>query len=416
MPRRVLGAQAPRSTGTTRRPAWPTLRRDNDLRLDADLRFRGSVGVHLHDLQAGQEDRVEGVFQRVRLGARFATPSIEARLQLQVSGAFGAKGPGEQPVPVGLQAGTLRWLIPSVKGLEVELGRMALEYGSGRHIARYDFHDEGNAYDGLRVRFAIDRWLRIDALGVKLRRNTAQPEQERNLFGVVLVGRPFLPLTTDVYLLVLRDGSTTDRANFQTMGLRLVWNEPTWLRLETEVAVQAGTVQPAGALASLDLLASAVSAEVGLALGRRAGLTFRFDSYSGDDGSEPDVSHGWRPLYPDLVRHVGLLQLFAPTGLRQWVASARIGPRQGLRLETDVRLTSTLAGGRVPGFSRPLVGDMGGGWVQTGTEVDVALRWPAFPGSELLVATGVFFPSTDLAAKLGNQRASQLLLQWTSRF
>ncbi len=392
--------------------------RATELRWDANLRFRAAAGIHLHDLQAGQDDRIEGLFQRVRLGARFATPDLEARLQLQVSGAFGAKGPGEQPVGVGMQAGSLRWKLPAAKGLTAEIGRMTLEYGSGRHIARYDFHDEGNAYDGVRVSYRVKPYLRLDGLGVKLRRNSAQPEQERTLFGLYLVGRPFKPLTTDVYLLVLRDGSDDDRADLQTMGLRVDYRPIAAVRVEFEGAIQFGTRQPNAAQAALDHLASAVAGEVSFSgtLGVPFGLGLRGQQYSGDDGTEADTSRAWRQLYPDVVRHIGLLQLFAQTGLRQLGAWLRVGASEALHVEIDWRSNASLAGAHVPGFSRPKLGLPGGGWSPLGAELDARLIWPALPGSTVLIAAGLFAPSDELAAKLGDRLARQLIVQWTSRF
>jgi len=413
-----------RSTGDDRAnavtPLPPNVRAATDARLswDAQLRFRASGGEHLHDLQAGQDDRVQGVFQRLRLGSRFETDHLEARLQLQVSGAFGAKGPGEQPVPVGLQAGSLRWKLPAITRLSAEVGRMALEFGSGRHIARYDFHDEGHAYDGARLTFAVKPYLRIDGLGVKLRRNSAQPDEERTLFGIYLVGQPFKPLTTDVYLLVLRDGSRSDRADLQTMGLRLEYHPIETVRIELEGALQVGTRQPNAAQASLDHLASAASAEAGFEMGGVLpwGVGLLAQQYSGDDGLEADRSRAWRPLYPDVVRHIGLLQLFAQTGLRQVGMWVRLGDPKRLHLKADARMNSSLSGARVSGFSGPILGTPGQGWRPLGTEIDIRLSWPALPGSRLLIAAGVFSPSADLAAKLGDQVARQLLLQWTSNF
>ncbi|MCO4760982.1 MAG: alginate export family protein [Myxococcales bacterium] len=401
-------------------PTQPQLPKSSEptFRWDADLRFRGAVGIHLKDLQAGQDDRVQGVFQRLRLGSRVSTTDLEARLQLQVSGAFGEKGPGEQPVPVGLQAGSLRWKLPAAQGLTFEVGRMALEFGSGRHIARYDFHDEGNAYDGFRLQYSAEPWLRVDTLGVKLRRTSAQPDKERTLFGLYLVGKPFKPVTTDVYLLILRDGGDQGRIDLQTMGLRLEFKPNPHFRVEFEGAVQFGSRQPVSEKAPLDHLAGAMAAELEFAgrLGVQLAGGLRAQQYSGDDGTEANLSRAWRPLYPDVVRHVGLLQLFAQSGLRQLGAWLRVGDSGRLYIEADARLNASPGGAQAPGFSRPKLGKAGDGWVSLGSEVDVRLVWRALSSSRLMLATGMFAPSSELAAKIGGRLARQVLLQWTSHF
>jgi hypothetical protein len=123
------------------------------------LRVRARQTTRLHGLPAGLDEVREGAFHRVRLGASFQREDLSAYLQLQSAGAMGDAGPDDEPLTVGLQQGWLRWDPQGWRGLRVSAGRMALEFGAGRQIGRYDYHEIGHAFDGLDVGWAIGRYL-----------------------------------------------------------------------------------------------------------------------------------------------------------------------------------------------------------------------------------------------------------------
>ena len=384
------------------------------------------------ELQADQEDLVRGVFQRIRLGARLSTSTLHAYIQLQSASVLGEagpaqfqptgsapSGPGDIPMPVGLQQGRLRWTPGWIKGLDVELGRMALHYGKGRQIGEYDFHETGNAFDGLKLHYEIPDYLDVDALAVKLRRNTAHPELERNLLGVYIAGRPIKPMQADVYFLYVTDGAEQLRLALQTLGARLEWQPWRWLSLEVEGAFQVGTQQPDGYAEPLDHFATSWTAAISghhnpgvpLALGLQA------QQHSGNAGETDDQVRAWRPLYPNLDVHLGLLQIVDQRNLRQVGGWFRIGDLdKGPSLTVDLRLNSSVAGSPVPAFSGPALDGKVGDWTPLGTELDARIRWPLLGNSELLVASGVFAPSTALADQIGRAWARQYLVQWSTDF
>lgn len=399
--------------------------------VDAEFRFRGSQASHINKLQADQEDLVRGVYQRIRLGARFSTSDLDAYLQLQSASVLGEAGPiqfrppgstasspGDIPIPVGLQQGRLRWRAPWLEGLEVEIGRMALSYGHGRQIGRYDFHETGNAFDGLRLGYRMRDYLDVDAVLVKLRRNTAHPERERNLLGAYIAGRPVEHIESDLYFLWVTDGAEDLKSNLQTLGLRVQWRPWTWARLEAEGALQVGTQQPQGSAQEMDHFATMAVANLRLSydVGLPLRLQFELQQYSGNDADSEDQVRAWRPLYPDLDVHLGLLQLFNQTNLRQIGAELQAGDDKGLRLRLALRINGSLANSSVPAFLSPTLSGEPGAWLHVGNEFDAVLCWPLFGNSDLVLASGIFMPSSALATKVGRAWARQVLVQWNSTF
>ncbi len=399
--------------------------------VEAQLRFRGSYASHISELQADQEDLVRGIFQRVRLGTHFEMAALDATIQLQSASMLGEagpvqhqppgaapSGPGDVPVPIGLQQGRLRWRPSWLSGAEVELGRMALQYGKGRQIGRYDFHETGNAFDGLRLHYGIPKYLDVDLLAVKLRRNTAHSELERNMLGVYVAGKPSNSLEADVYFLFIKDGAEDLRLDLQTMGARVQWHPWKWLELEAEGAFQVGTQQPEGMVEPLDHFATSVTlaASASYNPGVPLAVGVQLQQHSGNTGESDDQIRAWRPLYPNLNEHLGLLQIVDQRNLMQTHGWLRIGHEEGAALIIDLRMNRSVNGSPVPAFSEPKLTGEEGQWAALGTEINTRLRWPVFGSSELLIATGVFAPSEALGAKIGRAWARQYLAQWNTTF
>lgn len=390
--------------------------------LDAELRFRASNSYRLGHLQAGQDEVRTGFFHRMRLGSGFERAEIGAYLQLQAAGALGDSGPALQPLPVGLQQGRVRLKVPGVTGVTVEAGRMVLDFGLGRQIGRYDFHDTGHAFDGLALHLQLDQVLQVHPLAVKIRRNTAQPDQERNLAGIYAHGYPAAGLRGDLYLLYLGDDAEKESAHLQTMGLRIDWRFLSLMALEAEGALQVGDVRAQVQATPLDhfawMVAGSLAAEIQGNL--PASFALHGQAYSGDDVPSDTVSTAWRPLYPSLDEVVGLLQLFRPSNLLQYGARIKVGPWQGLSAAVDGRVSAAKSGALMPGFSGKTMACAGGSatgeWCGLGAELDVRLGYDWRPWAGVLLAGGVFLPASDLAAQVGGDVAGQVLLQWTSRF
>ena len=157
----------------------------SSVHVDSELRLRAQLGRGLGASLVGVGDQQRGVLHRIRLGANFASGNVDARVELQSSGAFGSAGPGDDPMQVGLQQGWMRWRPEQWTFLAVEAGRMALHYGAGRQIGSFDFHQTGHAYDGIRLRATVDKALVVDVLSVRLRRDIAP---HRACIGALLAG------------------------------------------------------------------------------------------------------------------------------------------------------------------------------------------------------------------------------------
>ncbi len=427
----VIDPQAPARTSAQqpKPPAAPKPPVRSEI--SAQLRFRASQASHISVLQADQEDLLRGIFQRLRLGARFTMAELEATIQLQSASMLGEagpvqfqppgaapSGPGDVPMPIGLQQGRLLWKPGWLPSVDVELGRMALQYGKGRQIGSYDFHETGNAFDGLKLHYGIPDYLDVDVLAVKLRRNTAHPELERNLLGAYIAGKPTKVIEADVYFLYVTDGEEDVRLDVQTLGARLQWRPLKWLELEAEGAFQVGTQQPAGIVEPLDHFATSWTAALTAAhdFGVPLAVGLQMQQHSGNEGESDDQVRTWRPLYPNLDEHLGLLQIVDQRNLMQYHGWLRVGDDKGVSLTVDLRLHNSIVGSPVPAFSEPKLSGNDGEWAPLGTEIDTRLRWPMFGSSELLVATGVFAPSDALGAKLGRAWARQYLAQWNTSF
>jgi hypothetical protein len=379
------------------------------------LRLRARQTTRLHGLPAGLDDVREGAFHRVRLGASFQREDLSAYLQLQSAGAMGDAGPDDEPLTVGLQQGWLRWDPQGWRGLRVTAGRMALEFGAGRQIGRYDYHEIGHAFDGVDIGWTVGRYLDLHLLAVQIRRDAAQPEQERRLTGLYATGLPTDRLRSDVYVLYVEDGRGGEAAQLLTMGLRLDARPVRGLTTEGEAAVQVGELRPVG-VEPVDHLAVMAAARLAYeaVVGVPMALTLHAQFWSGDGESTDQVSSAWRPLYGSLDEQVGLLQLFPMTNLGTGGLRYRLGELSRPHGEVDARMFTSRQDAPIPGALVPPQG--GGRWPVLGSEVDVLLHWPWTPSAELLIATGVFMPARPLRDALDRRTGGQVTAQWRSRF
>lgn len=389
--------------------------------VDAEIRLRASVPRHLSALAPNADVVRSAVFHRERLGASFVQGPVDAHVQLQASGAFGDADPSAQVLPrVGLQQAVVRIQPRSLKWLSAEMGRMVLDYGSGRMIGAYDYQAASNAFDGVRARISYQKFLDIDVLAVKLRRNNTQPDQDRNLFGAYIVGHPHEQLRADLYVLYLVDGTSDGHAYLTTMGARLDWRPITWFSGEVEGALQVGEEDKAGRADRQSLIGSAFFAELAGHVpvgGGRLSLAPFTQFYSGapTQTGSAQTATAWRPLYPSLDQVVGLLQLFGPTNLMQNGGHLRWQASMPLSVDLSARVSASHENAPLPGFGNPtLAGD--GGWRTLGTEVDLLVRWQLLRSSEIFFGCGVFAPASAIRTLISRDTASQVLLQWTSRF
>ncbi len=389
--------------------------------LDAEIRLRASLPWNLTTAEPGADVVRSAVFHREKLGGSFSQGPVDAHVQLQASGAFGDADPGALQLPtVGLQQAVVRIQPQSLKWLSAEMGRMVLDYGAGRMIGAYDFQAASNVFDGLRVRMSYQKYLDVDVIAVKLRRNSTQPDQDRNLFGAYISGQPHEQLRAELYVLYLVDGTANGHAFLTTMGTRLDWRPVAWLSGEIEAALQVGDQDAPGRDSHQSLIGSAFFGELAAHIPTRHGpisLAPFTQFYSGAPTQTGTVSTAtaWRPLYPSLDQVVGLLQLFQPTNLLQNGGRLRWQASEAIALDFNGRVSASRDNAPLPGFGNPtLAGD--GGWRVLGSELDLLARWEVLRSSAIFVGAGLFLPSASIQSLIGHSAACQALAQWTSRF
>jgi hypothetical protein len=227
--------------------------------------------------------------------------------------------------------------------LELTGGRLTLDWGSRRLLARNDFRNTINAFTGIDLRWTAPGGLSLRALTVvpivraptsaeRLKRNGVELDRENPdavLTGMMLAWPTKVPgLTTEAYALALieRDGevaASSDR-RLVTPGVRLV-RPPARdrLDLQLEAMLQLGTSRASSAdddVEDLQHLASAIHA----AVGRRFGVAgeprpvLGLDFATGDTSPDDGANHRFDPLFA--ARRFD----FGPTGLYGVLARANL--------------------------------------------------------------------------------------------
>gem|GEM_PF-3496982 len=402
-------------------PKTPKLPIDGQ-RFDASFRFRGVYAQNRTSLDSARDDASREVHQRMRVGAAFGKGPVDAYFQVQSAGTLGSparfdadSSSSRVGASLGLQQGWARWRWPLIDGFEVQAGRMALEYGAGRRIGRYDFHETGNAFDGVRVGWKPGDFVSIDLLAVRIRAADSSSDT-RTLLGTYIVTKPASIITTDVYFLFADDRGKS-RAENVNMGLRVVLRPWYWMEWDAEGAVQYGTVTPQGYSNPLDHLATSLATELRMRghLGVPLGFNLRFQRHSGDNDTVDDASAAWRPLYPSLARQVGVLQLFPQSNLVQYGIGVRIGDRNDVRVLVDTRFSGAMSHSRVPAFNQPVL-KFDDTWAPLGTEVNARAVLPTENAGEIQLVGALFSPSAVLSEHVGEATMHQYFVQWALQF
>lgn len=400
-------------------PSWAAAESPTNLSWDAELRFRGERTLGLNEAEPLLASKHHGWFQRSRLGARLERDALTAVIQLQSSSVLGAAGPGSDPLPLGLQQGWLRARLPWGADTWVEAGRMSLEYGAARQIGRYDFDAVGQAFDGARLHFGLERRLQADAFVAQLRRTAGQPDRQRMLGGVHLSATPHDSVLTELYVLYLHDDEPAQDTHLLTMGTRVKTTPIPQFAFEAEGAVQTGQQRQRAAILASDHLAwmaaTTAVARLRTAVLVEGGLFGHL--FSGDGDPSDSVRRTWRPLYPSRDQVVGLMQQFTTSNLAE--AGLRLSvDLQPLQLpvlfETQVRRSHAIAADVLPGLSGGTL-SADPHWQTLGWGGDARLRWQAWRQSELMLALAWFSGSETIRQARGLDTGLSGWLQWMTQ-
>ncbi|MEX2493610.1 MAG: alginate export family protein [Nitrospirales bacterium] len=234
-----------------RLPDWVDLGIENRTRfesLDHPWRSTASVG-------GGRTDSQVALRSRVRLGLggngpiRFLFEGQDSRVYGDEIGGFvNNTTVNEWDILQLFGSWTAENLLGSGLRTDLHFGRMTLDVGSRRFIARNDFRNTANAFDGLHWQIAKDKRWRVRAFLVEpvIRDEVQLDEQNKNflLWGVYLENHQIPWMKFNVFYYGLNDQRFADNnlhRTYGTYGLRLFKSSAkSEFDYEFEGAVQVG--------------------------------------------------------------------------------------------------------------------------------------------------------------------------------
>lgn len=376
-------------------------------------------------------DQDEMLVSRLRLHARAAGKRLYGGVEIQDSRAWLHKDLS----PVGTDdVNTLEPLQVyagyKTAKLDVQVGRMTMDVGSRRFVARNRTRNTTNTFTGINTRWTLPEGRALHAFLTmpverlpnnlerdRLRSNEFELDQEhaeRTFWGLYLSDvRLAANLDTDWYLLGIREkdrpGLPTRNRDFLTAGLRIRKAAETWA-FEFESAVQSGKTR-ATALPSdvteLDHRAWFAHAELSsdLAGGWDPSLIFRLDYASGDSDPDDGEFNRFDTLFGARRWEFGVTGIYGVFA-RSNIVSPGIGIRMKPAPAFDVRVDyrpGWLASDRDFLTTAGLRDRDGNSGSFIGHQLEARVRWVA-PSSKLSVdfstaylSKGEFFEKAPLA-------------------
>lgn len=329
----------------------------------------------------------------------------------QASGTWGTNGTvGE--ANLGIYEGYVKFRSAR---LDVQLGRIMMDYGDAVVIGNLDWNQAGRAFDGVRARYKMDKGY-LDVFGTQVAAGTTNAGAKLfagdDMFWGAYAGVGHYlsqSLDLDAYFLGFSNfaqeglvdattGSTykLDAAHLFTAGLR-VKQKVSFFDYRLEGGLQFGrsvTAPPAGfsgdEVSSVAHLAYQVDGEVGFALSSRSRLSLGGALASGDN-SGTTKNEGWNELYPTAHKFLGLMDVI---GARTNVGSGNLKISQGLTESLKAQIDAHV-------FARLKDGTNDAGFA--GTEVDLQLvqglgKYALVRGLYgLFIPASGHYPSDDLA-------------------
>jgi hypothetical protein len=277
---------------------------------------------------------------------------------------------------------TVRDFLGSRLRADAHAGRLTLDFGSRRLVARNRFRNTTNAFDGVHVQLGDDESWRVRAfftLPVQRREELFDKPKTRQMFwGVAIETRPLSWLHADLYYFGLdeRDGPT--ERDYQTFGAR--GHRPATVgRLDYELEL----IGQVGRRGGRDQSAFAMHAELGYTFDRQCTprLIAQFDYASGSADPTGDKSHTFDPLFG--ARRFDL----APTGIygpfrRSNILSPGllliVNPLPELKLQLKFRYW-TLAQAKDEFSGTGLQDPTGASGRHLGEDMELSIQWSPTP-------------------------------------
>lgn len=212
-------------------PAWIDLGLENRTRFEVyDQPWRPSQTLGRTDPQIQQRSRL-----RIGLNKgpfKFLFEGQDSRVHLNDPGDFVTTGSSNQmDILQLLVSATANNVLGTGLRTDIHVGRMTMDFGKRRLIARNDFRNSTNAFDGMHWQLAKEKDWRVRAFLVEpvLRDDVQLDEQSARMMFWGVYGesthRPWLRLNTYYFgLNDQRSATVSSQRTFSTFGIRLYEN------------------------------------------------------------------------------------------------------------------------------------------------------------------------------------------------
>jgi hypothetical protein len=312
-------------------------------------------------------------------------------------------------------------------------GRMTIDLGSRRLVARNEFRNTINAFTGVDLQwttpgrdtlraFAVTPLVRLPSTPTGLRDNDLELDRENTdalLWGVFFASRPLRgQVTLEAYVLGLHEGDSdiapSANRRLVTPGVRALRpSAPGAFDFQLEVMGQFGLSRASAAASDatdLDHLALALHASCGYRFSASWAprVVLQYDYASGDGAPDDGANNRFDPLFG--ARRFELGQ----TGLYGAIARSNVHT-PGLRLEVQPHRTVDafaayrpvwLASARDAWTSAALRDRTGAAGTFVGQQVEARVRWHVAPRNLALDVGGALFVRGDFAKHAPNGEAA----------
>ena len=387
-----------------------------------EFRLRTIAETNRFDLDGGLDDSDLFFQHRLRAGLTLQfTPDVEMVVAFQDAREWAEeRSTTTDGHSLDLFEGFLRLRDIGGSGIDIQAGRMRLQYGANRQVSARNSNAVGQVFDGVRLAYRRPRVIQVDLFATLARTGIAplfqsgRGQSPYSVFsGLYLRTDALDGLEAELYGLYLDDGFNDAVEKIGTVGTRLVGRPAKGLYLEAEAAVQFGRVEVRD-LAARRLVASHLAAMA------HAQARYRFDvatapslgvfvSFATGDANPFDQrSRAYRPGFHSRHNVFGLLDLFTWQGVLDIGPSFRLAPHKDVSIELNYHaffLSSN--SGLVKAFNtesswlgddRPLgevfrhVSFPAGGSRFLGQEMDLIVGWRTTPWLRLDLEYGFFVP------------------------
>lgn len=371
----------------------------------AGLAVRPEFATNLWDLDSSKNDKQSWVDQRVRLGAEFHPFKVlDMVVTIQDTRRWGdSGGPDRHFNGTDLYNGYIVVHDFGVKGLGFKLGRMQLNFGSGRVIGNDVFSISGRAFDAALVRYAPIPAVDITAMASILRENGMPSGKDRNLFGLYYTGK-FLNkrLITDAYGFYLEDGKPSLQLKLGTFGVRVVGEPIKNLLLEAEASLQTGKKVIANTKHTQFAAAYYGSIQYTFGGVAKPGLGLLFSSASGDANPYDNRDVSYMPMYPSKFKYWGKMDMFNWSGVVDGGFEAHVGYKDKFLAYTAFHAFFLAANGGIVNMAGKDVRFPANKGRTLGYEWDLLLRYNPWKFMHLDFAYGLFAPGSATKAAFNN--------------